>query len=113
LLDAAVPSFALQHLSENAVRHGISKRSGAGRLDVGAHRAGDMLVLTVADDGAGFDESRDFAEGHGISSTRQRLHALYGDRAELTFTRDRAGGTIATLKLPYRITEPEPQHAGR
>jgi signal transduction histidine kinase len=112
LLDVAVPSFALQHLIENAVRHGISTRPGAGSLNVGARREGDILVLTVADDGPGVDESSDPTEGHGIASTRERLHALYGDRAGLTVARDRAGGTIATLKVPYRVIEPEPQDAG-
>ena len=52
-LAAAVPSFALQHLVENAVRHGIAKRTDAGRVVVTARRVGDDLELSVEDDGAG------------------------------------------------------------
>ena len=52
-LSAAVPRFALQHLVENALRHGIAKRTDSGRVVVTARRDGDMLDLSVEDDGAG------------------------------------------------------------
>jgi sensor histidine kinase YesM len=39
--------------------------------------------------------------GHGIENTRERLRALYGDRASLTVARAAAGGTVATLRA-YR-----------
>ena len=52
-LSAAVPRFALQHLVENALRHGIAKRTDAGRVVVTARRDGDMLELSVEDDGPG------------------------------------------------------------
>jgi signal transduction histidine kinase len=100
-VSAAVPSFALQHLVENAIRHGIAKRSEAGRVSVIAHREGDMLVLSVSDDGGGIDETATIPKGHGIENTRERLRALYGDRASLTVTRGAQGGTIATLRVPY------------
>jgi two-component system, LytTR family, sensor kinase len=101
LLSAAVPSFALQQLVENAVRHGIAKSPDAGLVIVRARRDGDTLELMVIDDGAGFDASVR-AAGHGIENTRERLRALYGDRASLTIARGADGGTIATLRVPYR-----------
>lgn len=99
---AAVPSFALQHLVENAIRHGIARRAGAGQLRISARRASDVLELTVADDGAGFAEETPAPKGHGIENTRERLRALYGSSASLSFARAQSGGTVATLRVPWR-----------
>jgi signal transduction histidine kinase len=100
LMSAAVPSFALQHLVENAIRHGLARHSDAGRVLVVARRAGDMLELSVIDDGPGIDDAAEFAPGHGIANTRERLQSLHGDRASLGVARAAAGGTIATLRIP-------------
>ena len=108
LLSATVPSFALQHLVENAIRHGIAKHTDAGLLLVTATRSGDVLEITVIDDGAGIDPAAPVPPGHGIDNTRERLRALYGDRASLEIARRAEGGTIATLRLPYREMTPEP-----
>ena len=107
VLAAAIPSFSLQHLVENAVRHGIAKRTGAGRLTIAARRVDDMLEVAVTDDGDGVDEGRAMPEGRGIANTRERLSALYGDRAALTVVRAAGGGTVATLQLPYREIKKE------
>jgi hypothetical protein len=108
LMSAAVPSFGLQHLVENAIRHGIAKHTDAGLLLVTATRSGDVLEINVIDDGVGIDPSAAVPPGHGIDNTRERLRALYGARASLEITRRPEGGTIATLKLPYRELRPEP-----
>ena len=108
LMSALVPSFALQHLVENAIRHGIAKETNAGLLLVIAERSGDLLDITVVDDGIGIDPTVPAPPGHGIENTRERLRALYGDRASLEIARRAEGGTIATLKLPYREMPPEP-----
>jgi signal transduction histidine kinase len=102
LLSAAVPIFALQQLVENAIRHGIAKQLESGRLIVAARRDGDLLELSVMDDGVGIDENVDVPKGHGIENTRERLRTLYGERASLLIVRRTEGGTIATLKVPYR-----------
>ena len=107
LRSALIPSFALQHLVENAIRHGIAKQQDAGRLIVSARRVRDMLEIAVTDDGVGVDEEGVGVEGHGIENTRERLRALYGDEASLVVTRRTEGGTIATLNIPYREIAPE------
>jgi two-component system LytT family sensor kinase len=104
-LSAAVPSFSVQHLVENAIRHGIARRSDAGRVSVAARRDRDMLELSIADDGPGFDVQTSSPKGHGIENMRERLHALYGGRASLVIARrgtGGTGGTVATLRIPYR-----------
>jgi len=104
LLAALLPSFALQHLVENAIRHGIAREPDAGSLIIAAQRVGDLLEISVEDDGVGIDPDAPIPKGHGIDNTRERLRALYGDRASLVIVRRAEGGTIATLSLPYRET---------
>jgi two-component system LytT family sensor kinase len=105
---AGVPGFAVQHLVENAIRHGIAKRSDMGHVSVTARREGDVLLIVVADDGPGIDPQAPMPATHGIENTRERLRALYGDRASLAVVPAASGGTIASLRLPYRDLPREP-----
>jgi hypothetical protein len=107
LLTAAIPSFALQQLVENAIRHGIAKDSDAGLLIVTAVPSGDVLEITVVNDGMSIDPAAPIPPGHGIDNTRERLRALYGDKASLEIIPRAEGGTIATLRIPYRELGPE------
>jgi two-component system LytT family sensor kinase len=102
VLSAAVPAFALQHLVENAIRHGIARRTESGALSVAARRIGDALELTVSDDGPGIPLGAATPSGHGLANTRERLDTLYGDRASLNVVPATPRGTVATLLLPYR-----------
>jgi two-component system LytT family sensor kinase len=108
LLSAAIPSFALQHLVENAIRHGIARHPDAGLLLVTAERVGDTLQITVINDGVSIDPNVAPPPGHGIENTRERLRALYGDKASLEIAPRAEGGTIATLRVSYREMGPEP-----
>ena len=112
-LSAAVPRFALQHLVENALRHGIAKRTEAGRVAIAARRDGAMLDLSVEDDGAGLAETAAAKKGHGLPNTRERLRTLYGEGASLTVTPASPQGTVARLRIPYReiLLQPEDDDA--
>jgi len=102
VMAAAVPSFSLQHLVENAVRHGIAKHPDAGRVRVMARRERDMLEVSVIDDGVGIGDEAAIPKGHGIENTRERLRSLYGEGAWLKVKRGVEGGTTAILRMPYR-----------
>jgi two-component system, LytTR family, sensor kinase len=67
LRNAAVPELILQPLVENALRHGIGKRTESGLLTISARRDGDDLVLVVEDDGAGLPAAG-VREGVGLSN---------------------------------------------
>ena len=108
LMSAVIPSFALQHLVENAIRHGIAKHTDAGLLLVIANRVRNVLEISVIDDGTGIDSEAPLPPGHGIDNTRERLRVLYGESASLEISPRPEGGTIATLRLPYRELRPEP-----
>ncbi|HEX6587408.1 MAG TPA: sensor histidine kinase [Longimicrobiales bacterium] len=105
---ALVPTFILQPLVENAVRHGISRSTEGGTIRVAAHRASDdRLVLTVADSGVGF-RPRDgvVREGVGMKNTRARLEQLYGSRASLAWENVEGGGARVTVLMPF-VTQRE------
>jgi two-component system, LytTR family, sensor kinase len=98
--DALVPRLVLQPLLENALRHGIAAKPGAGRVELVARRAGDRLEIAVADDGPG--GARSAGNGVGLANTRERLHRLYGDTARLEAGAAAGGGFRVALHLPLR-----------
>ncbi|MGB3269371.1 MAG: histidine kinase [Rhodanobacter sp.] len=99
-LDAAVPNLILQPLVENALRHGLQDKAGAGTLRISTQREGDRLHLRVDDDGLGLPPAGT-AEGIGLGNTRSRLHMLFGDAAQLVLSAIPGGGTRAEVRLPY------------
>ena len=108
-LDALVPSLLLQPLVENAVGHGVSRiEEGEGVIRLAARREGRQLVVTVADNGPGFERAaRD--GGVGLPNTRARLDALYGDAGSVELAAAGGGGTVATVRLPFQTSDDEGQ----
>ncbi|MEP7064669.1 MAG: histidine kinase [Gemmatimonadota bacterium] len=69
-----VPSFVLQPLVENAIRHGIGPRTAGGTVRVTGRRVNGRVLLEVSDDGAGARaESIEASTGTGLRTLRQRL----------------------------------------
>ena len=102
LAELPVPPLMLQPLVENCIKHGLEPSVTGGRLDIAATRDGDMLVLTVRDTGAGLGGGSVDGTQFGLVQVRERLAALYGERASLTLagSGDAEGGTLATIRLP-------------
>jgi two-component system, LytTR family, sensor kinase len=98
--DARVPSFVLQPLVENAIRHGIAPRSEGGRIEIIASRRDGELTVLVQDNGQGF-VGTGIREGLGLRNTRARLEQLYGAGGRLMLTPAPAGGTVVRLNIPF------------
>ena len=106
LLDRPVPSFLLQPLVENAVRHGPVDSATALHVCVGASVVGERMTLTVTDDGAGIAETSESTDGLGLANTRARLDGLYGDAASLTLSRGAGDrGTTVMVVLPVSASD--------
>lgn len=100
---ALVPSFLLQPLAENAIRHGVEKSPDAGSIRIRAFLDGEEVRVLVEDDGPGFDGDR-FREGIGLRNTRLRLSELYGRRATLCCRNRPGGGASVEIALPLRTS---------
>lgn len=102
-----VPSLLLQPLVENAIRHGISPRAGAGCVEVTACRIGDKLSITIIDDGVGVrarrSRERSRGTGLGLSNTATRLKHLYGDDHTLETGPRSEGGYAVRITIPFNL----------
>ena len=100
---AAVPVLLLQPLVENAIQHGLSARTAAGRIEIDARRMAGRLAITIDDDGPGVNvEALTGRERLGLGNTRARLQALYGDDQRLALTNGHQGGARLSLEIPLR-----------
>jgi len=98
-LEALVPSFILQPLVENAVKHGISKKMKAGILKITSERDGDFLNLSVEDNGPGLNGKLN-EQGIGLENIRQRLNQLYSQNS-FELSTSPLGGLKVGIQIPF------------
>lgn len=103
LRDRKIPSLTLQPLVENAIKHGISRRTQGGLVRVTAASEDGKLFLRVYNDGpllaqGGGDHGG--GDGIGLANLRTRLGLLYGTRFELLLQNRGDSGVEATVILP-------------
>ncbi len=103
-LDAIVPNLILQPLVENAFKHGIEAQLGPGVIRIQARRAGEALLLEIADNGRGPSGTAGgrVAEGVGLTNTRARLRGLYREQATLEYGPGPQGGFRVAVQIPWR-----------
>jgi signal transduction histidine kinase len=111
-VDIEVPSFILQPLIENALKHGLAPGHTDQTIHVTARRVGSALELIVEDNGKGLDglittsgrflAARPSVDGLGIglTNTRQRLAMMYGDRYAFRMSNHAGGGCRVEIRLP-------------
>lgn len=94
-----LPAMCVQILAENAVKHGVSVRREGGTVRITTKREGDDIVITVEDNGVGFDVTKQMDASHiGIDNVRNRVKTLVG--GELFIESEIDKGTIATIRFP-------------
>jgi two-component system, LytTR family, sensor kinase len=111
-----VPAMSVQPLVENAVRHGVERRAGRGRVTISAEIVGGDVELRVSDDGVGIERERLGAVlagaggGIGVSNVDARLRATFGERYALRIESELGHGTTAVMTVPNlrgEIANPE------
>jgi len=107
-LHQLIPNLILQPLVENAVKHGLSRKRGAGTVTIDAAVTDGCLDLTVGDDGLGMPRPAlegVYERGIGLRNLRDRLARLYGPSPLPEIRSVLGGGTQVRLRLPVHPGE--------
>ncbi|MBQ3669983.1 MAG: histidine kinase [Treponema sp.] len=111
--DFIIPSFTLQPIVENAVKHGIMPKKGGGTIAISTFLKENWCCVAITDDGVGFSLDWDDEKNGvqiGISNVRKRLNLLCSGTVEIS-DRD-GGGSCVEIRIPrtYRAGEVHGEH---
>ncbi len=95
--DVAMPPMILQTLVENAVKHGVEQSMGACQIAIAARRAGQNVLLSVANQGTLADASA--STRLGLANASKRLALLFGAESTCILAQ-RDGWVVASIVLP-------------
>ncbi|WP_166868399.1 sensor histidine kinase [Salinibacterium sp. ZJ70] len=116
LLATVIPFLSVQPLVENAVRHGLERKEGGGRVTITATDDGAYALITVEDDGVGIDPefARSVLAGRagdhvGLRNVDTRLRQVYGDSFGLVVDTAVGAGTLVSMRVP----KSQPLRAGQ
>jgi len=101
VLDAEVPAMILQPLVENAIIHGLARRSTPGTISVEARSDNGSLRMSVSDTGAGFGAPATVGSGIGLANTEARLRQMYGSAQRIEHYSSTHGGASVTIVIPF------------
>ncbi len=111
--DFYIPTMTLQPIVENAVKHGIRKKIGVGHVRLSTTMQGDNVMVTISDDGVGFDNGKeilnslkriDSDRGMIIRTSSENIYyrLKYLAHASLDIKSEVGIGTTVTIVLPKR-----------
>ena len=107
-LDVIVPSLILQPLVENAIKHGLTRKVGAGHITIRSRRHDNMLMVDVEDDGLGISDERlqtAMSSGIGLSNVNERLRVIYGATGRVALRGAPGRGATAHMEIPILIAQ--------
>ncbi|MGH8325274.1 MAG: sensor histidine kinase [Steroidobacteraceae bacterium] len=97
--EAMVPSMLLQPLVENAIVHGVARRTQGGRISLAAAAEGPSLVLSIRND-APDRVGTSTGAGTALANVRERLKVLFGAAQSLEFVT--GAEPCVTVRLPLK-----------
>lgn len=98
-----LPPLIVQPVVENAIKHGLLPKEKGGTIRLRTRNAEKTVIITVEDDGVGFDQSTPDKEGSiGLRNIEFRLRHLAGGSLEIMSEPGR--GTTVTITIPREET---------
>ena len=97
----SVPALSVQPMVENAIKHGICKSKTGGTVRIGSSETDLFYIVTVHDDGTGFDVRKTIDDGRqhlGIKNSRYRIREMTGGSLDIASAPGK--GTTVTIMIP-------------
>jgi two-component system, LytTR family, sensor kinase len=95
-----VPPFMLQTLVENGIKHGISKLKEGGTIHIKTYVEKENLNIEIRNTGTYINGTEQNNKGLGIENTLQRLHLLYGNRADFSIRNESESIVLTRVVIP-------------
>ncbi len=120
LYNYQILKLTLQPLVENALYHGIKYKRAKGYIHIAGRKEGEVLYLTVSDNGVGMDEESlaqlrreigrpcsETGKGFGLANVNERIHMYFGAEYGMKIDSQKGKGTRVELTIPAVRAEQE------
>ena len=111
--------LTLQPVVENALYHGIKYTRAKGCIHIHGEKEGDIIRLTVRDDGVGMDEEelaqlrqqiekpcQETEKGFGLANVNERIHMYFGYEYGMKIESEKGKGTTVEIVIPAILEAP-------
>jgi sensor histidine kinase YesM len=99
-----IPPMMIQTLVENGIKHGVSKRTTGGEIDVKTRlqieNGKSLLKIEIENSGHLSKSELKSSNGFGINNTRHRLNLLYGEEAKFSLKNIKGDKVLAEVEIP-------------
>jgi two-component system LytT family sensor kinase len=101
--DFMVPPLMIQTLVENGIKHGISKLTEGGVVQIITKVDGDHLKIHIRNSGKFVvnGHKKDTGGGLGLENTKQRLKLIYGDEASFRILTEKDNFVLTEIVIPH------------
>ncbi len=111
--------LTLQPVVENALYHGIKYKRAKGCIHIHGEKEGDIIRLTVRDDGVGMDEEeleqlrqqiekpcQETEKGFGLANVNERIHMYFGPEYGMKIQSQKGKGPTVEIVIPALLEAP-------
>ena len=111
--------LTLHPVVENALYHGIKYKRAKGCIHIHGEKEGDIIRLTVRDDGVGMDEEeleqlrqqiekpcQETEKGFGLANVNERIHMYFGPEYGMKIQSQKGKGTTVEIVIPAILEAP-------
>ncbi len=113
IYDYQILKLTIQPLVENALYHGIKYKRAKGYIHIHGEKQGDVIYITVRDNGAGMDEeelrrlqaeiarpSQEREKGFGLANVNERIQMHFGPEYGMKISSQKGKGTTVEIVIP-------------
>ncbi len=98
--DFLVPPLMIQTLVENGIKHGISRLTEGGLIQIKTIVENKILIIQIRNSGQYINGVKRSTGGLGLENTKQRLKLIYGGSASFRILTENDSFVLTEIKIP-------------